>query len=83
MVATADIGRVAAVILQGQWSGRRMVELEGPKRVTPHEIAATFAKLLGKPVRAEIVPHLVLGASVQITRDEKPGPADSDVGRVQ
>ena len=57
MVATADIGKVAAEILQEQWSGHRVVELEGPKRVTPNEIAATFAKLLGKPVRAEIVPH--------------------------
>lgn len=57
MVATADIGDVAARILQEQWSGRRIVELEGPKRVTPNEIAATLAKLLGKPVRAEIVPH--------------------------
>jgi uncharacterized protein YbjT (DUF2867 family) len=57
MVATADIGKVAAKILQEQWSGRRTVELEGPKRVTPNEIAASFARLLGKPVRAEIVPH--------------------------
>ncbi len=57
MVATADIGKVAAEILQEPWNGRRVVELEGPKRVTPNEIAATFAKLLGKPVRAEIVTH--------------------------
>jgi uncharacterized protein YbjT (DUF2867 family) len=57
MVATTDIGEVAAKILQEQWSGRRIVELEGPKRVTPNEIAVTFAKLLGKSVRAEIVPH--------------------------
>jgi uncharacterized protein YbjT (DUF2867 family) len=55
MVATEDIGRAAARILQEQWSGRRVVELEGPRRVTPNEIAATFAELLGKPVRAEIV----------------------------
>lgn len=57
MVATEDIGRVAARVLQDQWSGRRIVELEGPGRVTPNEIAATFAGLIGKPVRAEIVPH--------------------------
>ena len=57
MVATADIGQTAATLLQEQWSGRRIVELEGPARVTPNEIAAAFATLLGKPVRAEIVPH--------------------------
>jgi uncharacterized protein YbjT (DUF2867 family) len=57
MVATADIGKVAAEILQAPWSGRRVVELEGPKRVTPNEIAATFARLLGKQVRMEVVPR--------------------------
>ena len=34
-----------------------MVELEGPQRVTPNEIASTFAKLLGRPVRMEAVPR--------------------------
>jgi uncharacterized protein YbjT (DUF2867 family) len=57
MVATADVGRVAAELLQETWSGRRVVELEGPRRVTPTDIAATFEKLLGRPVRAEAVPH--------------------------
>jgi uncharacterized protein YbjT (DUF2867 family) len=57
MVATADIGRVAAELLQQDWQGARIVELEGPKRVTPDEIAATFAELLGRPVRMEAVPR--------------------------
>jgi NAD(P)H dehydrogenase (quinone) len=57
MVSAADIGRVAAGLLQDQWNGRRVVELEGPRRVTPNEIAAIFAKLLGHPVRTEAVPR--------------------------
>jgi NAD(P)H dehydrogenase (quinone) len=57
MVATADIGRVAARLLQESWTGRRVVELEGPQRVTPNEIAATFAGLLQRPVRMEVVPR--------------------------
>jgi NAD(P)H dehydrogenase (quinone) len=57
MVATADIGSVAAGVLQETWSGFRIVELEGPKRVTPNEIAATFSKLLSRPVRMEAVPR--------------------------
>ena len=57
MVATADIGRVAAELLRETWSGHRIVELEGPRRVTPNEIAATFANLLGRPVRVEVVPR--------------------------
>jgi len=57
MVAIADIGRIAAELLQETWSGHRIVELEGPQRVTPKEIAATFANLLGRPVRVEAVPR--------------------------
>src|SRR5260221_5942420 len=57
MVATADVGRVAADLLQQDWQGRRVVELEGPQRVTPNEIAAGFAKILGRPVRTEAVPR--------------------------
>lgn len=57
MVAVADIGRLAAELLQETWQGRRIVELEGPRRVTPNEIAFGLAKILGRPVRAEIVPR--------------------------
>ena len=57
MVATADIGSVAAALLQETWSGHRVVELEGPHRVTPNEIAATFSRLLGRPVKMEVVPR--------------------------
>ena len=55
MIATADIGRLAAALLQETWSGHRVVELEGPQRVTPNEIAATFSRLLGRPVKMEVV----------------------------
>src|SRR5580698_2008325 len=57
MVATADIGRVAAELIQTTWSGRNVVELEGPHRVTPQQIAATLADLLGRPVRTDAVPR--------------------------
>jgi len=57
MVATADIGCSAAELLQETWNGHRVVELEGPRRVTPKEIAASFASLLGHPVRVEVVPR--------------------------
>ncbi|HEX4086037.1 MAG TPA: NmrA family NAD(P)-binding protein [Chthoniobacteraceae bacterium] len=57
MVATGDIGATAARLLQETWTGRRVVELEGAHRVTPNEIAAIFANLLGRPVRMEAVPR--------------------------
>jgi NAD(P)H dehydrogenase (quinone) len=57
MVATADVGRVAAELLQQSWRGVRVVELSGPRSVSPNDIAATFAAILGHPVRAEAVPR--------------------------
>ncbi|SIT47715.1 putative nucleoside-diphosphate sugar epimerase [Paraburkholderia piptadeniae] len=57
MVATDDIGRVAAHLFQDTWTGARVVELEGPRRVTPDEIAAAFASALDRPVRMQIVPR--------------------------
>ena len=56
MVATEDIGKEAARLLRETWTGHRIAELEGPRRVTPNDIAATFAKLLGRAVRMEAVP---------------------------
>jgi uncharacterized protein YbjT (DUF2867 family) len=55
MVATADVGRVAAQLLQQTWRGVRVVELEGPRRVTAIDIAAAFAQILCHPVLAEVV----------------------------
>jgi NAD(P)H dehydrogenase (quinone) len=55
MVAVEDIGALGAKMLQEDWTGQRTVELEGPARITPNELSETFAKILGKPVRAELV----------------------------
>jgi uncharacterized protein YbjT (DUF2867 family) len=57
MVATQDVGRVAAALLCETWSGTRVVELEGPARVSPNDLAHAFAKAFGHPVEVEIVPR--------------------------
>lgn len=57
MIATKDIGAVAAELLQETWSGTRIVELEGQLRITPNALAAAFTKALGHAVKAEIVPR--------------------------
>jgi uncharacterized protein YbjT (DUF2867 family) len=57
MVATADVGREAPKPLQESWTGRRVVELEGRRRVTPDEIANTFAEVLGCRVSMDAVPR--------------------------
>lgn len=57
MVATGDVGKCAAALLAEDWSGIRIVELEGPARVSPNDLAHAFAEALGRPVRVEIVPR--------------------------
>ncbi|PZV33358.1 NAD(P)H-binding protein [Mesorhizobium kowhaii] len=57
MVAAEDVGRAAAELIQQDWTGIRIVELEGPARVSPDDLAAAFAAVLGKPVRAMPVPR--------------------------
>jgi NAD(P)H dehydrogenase (quinone) len=74
MVATADIGRVAAELIQTTWSGRSVVELEAPHRVTPEEIAATFADLLGRPVRTDAVPRETWESLFQSQGMKNPAP---------
>jgi NAD(P)H dehydrogenase (quinone) len=74
MVATADVGRVAAELLQQRWSGRRVVELEGPRRITPKDIATAFATILGRAVRAEAVPRETWGALFKSQGMKNPTP---------
>jgi len=57
MVATADIGRVIADTLVQQWQGRRVIEIEGPRRYTQHEIAALLGAAVGREVQAQAVPR--------------------------
>lgn len=57
MIATADIGRLAAELIQQSWDGCRIVELESDHRISPNEAAATFAKVLGHAVKAQVVPR--------------------------
>jgi uncharacterized protein YbjT (DUF2867 family) len=57
MVAAQDVGRVAAGLLQDDRIDVRVVELEGPRRVTPNELAQAFASVLGKAVHAAPVPR--------------------------
>jgi uncharacterized protein YbjT (DUF2867 family) len=57
MVATADVAHLAAQLLQETWEGRRVVELEGPERVTPRRLAAELGQVIGREVVAQPVPR--------------------------
>ena len=74
MVSTRDVGRVAAKLIRESWSGQRVVELEGPRRVSPNDLAAAFAKALGTPVRAEIVPRETWEELFRSQGMKNPGP---------
>jgi uncharacterized protein YbjT (DUF2867 family) len=56
MVATEDVGRTAAQLLQEDGAGHRIVELQA-ERVTPNAIASAFARALDRSVRAEAAPR--------------------------
>ena len=57
MVATADVARVAAALMQERTPGHRVVELEGPVRVSPADLAAALGRALGRDVVAQVVPR--------------------------
>lgn len=55
MVATRDVGRLAADLIRQSWSGTRIVELEGEVRISANDLAQAFAMVLKRPVSAEVV----------------------------
>jgi uncharacterized protein YbjT (DUF2867 family) len=55
MVATQDVGSLAAALLMEDWNETRVVELEGPTRVSPNDLACAFAKVLERPIRVDTV----------------------------
>ncbi len=55
MVATRDVGRLAADLIRQNWTGTRIVELEGPARVSANDLAQAFTVAVGRPVGVEIV----------------------------
>lgn len=57
MVATADVGAVAAELLQDVWTGLRVVELEGRHRVSPSDMATLLSQLLGSTITIETPPR--------------------------
>ena len=73
MVATEDVGRVAAELLQETWQGKRVVELEGA-RLAPNDVAAAFARVLGRDVRMEVVPRATWEALFESQGMKNPEP---------
>jgi uncharacterized protein YbjT (DUF2867 family) len=55
-VSTVDIGKAVAQALLDGPRGVRVIELSGPTDVSPNDVAATFSRLLGKPVTVAQAP---------------------------
>jgi NAD(P)H dehydrogenase (quinone) len=57
MVATEDIGETVARVLTETWTGQRLIEIAGPGKTSPLDIARTFGAILNKKVEVEAVPR--------------------------
>ncbi len=57
MVATADIGRVAAETLLAGARAPSLIELTGPRDYTPEEVAGAFGRTVGKNVAVVPLPE--------------------------
>lgn len=57
MVATQDIGHTIGELLLESWTGRRVIELEGPRRYSANDISEGFTKALGHDVTSQPVPR--------------------------
>jgi uncharacterized protein YbjT (DUF2867 family) len=57
LVATKDVGEVAANTLLENWSGHRHIEVDGPRRYSPNDIAAALSSVLGRSVQSVAVPR--------------------------
>jgi uncharacterized protein YbjT (DUF2867 family) len=59
MIATHDIGVVAAKMLQSEWTGHHNIELEGPCRYSADDVASILSSRFKRDVTAKPIPaHL-------------------------
>lgn len=65
MVATRDIGRVAAESLLEAARGRRVIELAGPEDFSPEDIARSLSQVLGRDVKVQAAPVSAAPAVLQ------------------
>jgi NAD(P)H dehydrogenase (quinone) len=57
LVATRDVGTAAARLLAEGGSGKRVIELAGPREYSPRDVAAALARVVGKPIAVQEAPE--------------------------
>jgi uncharacterized protein YbjT (DUF2867 family) len=56
-VATRDIGTAAARLLVEGASGKRVIELAGPREYSPRDVAAAVERIVGRPIDVQQAPE--------------------------
>lgn len=56
MIATEDIGHIAARIMTEKWSGVRVVELVGPSSYSPNDVASCVSDIVAESITAHEIP---------------------------
>lgn len=57
MIATEDIGCIAAKALSEHWEGTRVIELEGPTAYSPNDVARCLSRVWNKTISASNIPE--------------------------
>src|SRR6202162_3685016 len=57
LVATRGIGTAAARLLAEGGSGKRVLELAGPREYSPRDVAAAVGRIVGKPIDVQQAPE--------------------------
>jgi NAD(P)H dehydrogenase (quinone) len=56
-VATRDVGTAAARLLAEGGSGKRVIQLAGPREYSPRDVAAAIERIVGKPIAVQQAPE--------------------------
>ena len=64
LVATRDIGTAAARLLVEGGSGKRIIELAGPREYTPRQVATAVGQIVGRPIEVQQVPEEAMAAAL-------------------
>lgn len=57
IVSTLDIATQASKLLQEQFTGLRIIEFEGPQRLSHADVTQILSELLNKPLQGSLVPR--------------------------
>jgi uncharacterized protein YbjT (DUF2867 family) len=60
MIASEDIGRIAAALLVEGGRGRQVVELEGPRNYSPRDVAHALSAIVGREITPELLPNAAI-----------------------